>query len=172
MWFLLQREYQITSCKIRNLFCFFFHNDGIAIWHSLFNIDLYLFRITDYSLCFTVRTFCSHSLSFTSAIWTLDLHIHLHSKTHSDFLHDNSLTFTFFAFLRFAIFCARASTLGAVNIPIDIHMMNSTIIHLLKSDRDCSSSVRAFLHSPLTSFKSFKVVFTAVVKHLSKVVIR
>jgi hypothetical protein len=154
---LLQREYQITSCKIRNLFCFFFHNDCIAIWHSLFNIDLDLFRITDYSLCFTVRTFCSHCLSFTSAIRALRLHIHLHSKTHGDFLHDNSLPFTFLAFLRFAIFCARASTLGAVNISIDIHMMNSTIIHLLKSDRDCGSSVRPFLHSSLPSINYQKL---------------
>jgi len=172
MWFLLQREYQITSCKIRNLFCFFFHNDGVAIWHSLFNIDLYLFRITDYSFCFTVRTFCSHGLTFTSTIWALHLHIHLHSKTHSHFLHDYSLSFTFVACLRFAIFCARTSTLRAVNISIDIHMMNSPIIHLLKSDSDCGSSIRSFLHLSLPSFKSFKAIFTTVVEHLSKIVIR
>ena len=119
-----------------------------------------------------MRTLLSHCVSFTAALWTLSLHLHLHSKPHLHVLHYDSSSIAFLALGQFPVFGARSSTFCAVDVSVDVKLPLGAKVQLFKRDLYVSSGIWPFLYVLLSRLKSFKSVDTTCVIHLSFIVIR
>jgi len=116
MRLLLNSEDNISWDHIRDLFSLFLKNYFITILHSFLNHDIQLFNITNNFLSSTMLAISLVYISSTMACITLDLHLHLHSKSHLNSLHNHSLSITFWTLFCLAILCTGTSTFRAIYI--------------------------------------------------------
>ena len=78
-----------------------------------------------------MRAFLSASLAFPAALVTLCLHLHLHSESNLDVLHNLASALALGAGFHLTILRACAGAMVAVNVAVDVQTSNRAQVHFL-----------------------------------------
>ncbi len=116
MWMLLYCKDNISRDHIWNLFSFSFKNNLISIFHPFLNNYVKLSYIIYNFSASAVRAVSFIHITSATAFITLDLHLHLHSKTHLNFLIHDTLAMALATLLSLAIFSSASSALRTIYI--------------------------------------------------------
>ena len=151
MRLLFDGEYEISWNHVWNLLGLPFKQDFIAIFHSFLNLDAQSLNIIYNLSSLAVRAVLGSDLSSSTTSIASSLHLHLHSETDLNLLHDDTLTIALGALLSFTILGPGSSAFRTVNVPCNGHVPACTKVHLFKSYMNISSGAGSFLTIITTS---------------------
>jgi len=117
-------------------------------------------------------TFSCLPLTFSSAFWTVCLHLHLHTHSYVHILHDYSLSFAFLTRSQLSTECSSTSAVFAVNVSFNIHFFGCSCVHFFQWYMHICSAIWSLLYLMLPIFISFDSINSLLIKHLSLIVIR